>query len=69
MVEDILKLQEGDRRFLSYYAMYALSIFLTPTPNNNINMDITNVLLDPVQIPKLNWCRYVLERLDEAVTS
>ncbi|KNA12301.1 hypothetical protein SOVF_127150 [Spinacia oleracea] len=60
-------MKEGGDDFRKFFVMYVSSTFLAPVANRKIDTKIIKWIDNAAQIPRLNWCKFVLDNLCNAV--
>ncbi|KAL8529866.1 hypothetical protein ACS0TY_007068 [Phlomoides rotata] len=61
------KFSDGGDDFVKLFILYALLSFLAPTPNRQVITRYVKSLEVVEDIPKFDWCSFVLERLCDSI--
>ena len=67
--KSIRLMKSADEHFLRTFMMLVLSAFLCPTSSLNVSPRCFPSLVDIGSIRELNWCKFVVEQLENCVSS
>ncbi|XP_074268652.1 uncharacterized protein LOC141592012 [Silene latifolia] len=66
---EMLQLVKGGSDFKRMFVLFTMGSFLAPTIHNRVDTRLIGAVEDVAAIPKMDWCSYVLDRLDHSVES
>ncbi|XP_074318050.1 uncharacterized protein LOC141654834 [Silene latifolia] len=67
--DEMLKLVGGGPDFKRLFVLFSMGSFLAPTVHNRVDTRLIGAVEDVAGIPKMDWCSFIMDRLDYSVGS